>query len=120
MAASQYHLNGFNRLNAAYDSRQHAQHSTLGATWHQAGRGRFRVKAAVAWTLFGVENGRLAFKAEDAPVDVGFAQQHASIIHQVTGGKIVRAVGDDVKIFEDVEGIFRTQSRFKADYLNVW
>src|SRR5205814_2395733 len=51
--------------------------SALGARWHQPGRRRFRIQAAVAWPVGHPENGDLTLKAENGSVDIGLAQQNA-------------------------------------------
>src|SRR6267378_283466 len=46
------------------------------------------------------EDGHLAFKAENRTVDVGLAQENASIVHQVAGRKIIGAIDDDIEVLE--------------------
>ena len=51
------------------------------------------------------EDRSLAVEPEDRPVHVGFPEQHASVVHKVSGRKIVGAIDDDVVILEDLKGV---------------
>ena len=109
-AFAQNQLDDFGGLHHADQPRQDAQHSALGAGRHQARRWWLGIQAAIARAFFGREHAGLAFEAENRSVDIRFAGKHAGIIHQVAGGKIVGAVGDDVELAEKL----RARSRWRA------
>ena len=90
----------FGRLNHADQSGQNSEHSAFGARRHQSRRWRLGIQAAIARAFFGRENAGLAFEAENRAVNVGLAGEHAGVVHQIAGGKIVGAVGDDVEFAE--------------------
>ena len=101
LARAQNQLDGFRRLHHADQSGQNAQHSTFRAGRHQSRRWRLGIQAAIARPFFGGENAGLAFKAEDRAINVWLAGEHAGIIHQITRGKIVCSVHNDVKVGKD-------------------
>src|SRR6476660_10285928 len=68
LTGSDNQLEGFVRLNASDDPRQHAEHPAFRAAWHQSGRRRLGIQAAIARTLFRRENRRLTLEAEDTAV----------------------------------------------------
>ena len=53
------------------------------------------------------KNAGLAFEAEDGAIDVGFFEQDARVVCQVTRREIVRAVHDDVVLRQDIERVAR-------------
>src|SRR5207237_2610120 len=95
-------------------------HATVGAGRHEAGRRRFGVEAAVARPVLGPEDRRLALEAEDAAVYVGLAKQHASVVHQIAGREVVRAVNDHVVWGEHIQGVFGGERELVGVYLHVW
>src|SRR6267378_5255961 len=119
-AGAEDELDGFHRLNRADDSRQHAKHTALGARWHKPWRRRFGIQAAVAWSIGHPENGDLAFESKDRAVHVGLAEKNTGVVHEIARRKIVRAVHDDVEIFEEFESVCAGQLRFERFDLNVW
>ena len=112
-------LQRFRRLNRADDSRQHAEHAAFGARRHQARRRRLGIQAAIARAVGIAENVDLAFEAENRAVDIGLAEQHARVVHQIARGEIVRAVHDDVVVFQNVERVFAREVRFERINLNI-
>src|SRR5260221_7694860 len=98
-------LDGFERLNAADDARQHAEHAAFGATRDQSRRGWLRIEATIAGTFVGVKDRRLAFKTEDAAVDVGLPEQDAGIVHEIAGLEVVGAIDHDVVLSQDIERV---------------
>ena len=105
IACAQNQLDGFRRLNHSYQSGQNSQHSAFRAGWNQSRRWRLRIQAAIAWAFFGRENTRLPFEAEDRSINIRLAGEHAGVIHQIASRKVVRAVGDDVEFFEQLDGV---------------
>ena len=105
LAFAEDQLDDFGGLDDADDAGKNAQDAALGAAWDKAGRGRFGVEAAVARAFFGGEDAGLALEAEDAAVGVGLVEQHAGVIDQVAGLEVVGAVGNDVVLGEDLEGV---------------
>jgi hypothetical protein len=51
----------------------------------------------------------LTFKPKDAAVNVRLAQNHSSIVRQVSCREVVSAVNDDVVIAHDLQRIFGSQ-----------
>src|SRR5204863_7306437 len=84
---------------------QDTKYATFGTARYESRRWWLREQAAIARPFLSIKHGQLALKAEDAAVDVGFAQNHAGIIDQITGREIVRPIDNDIVIFEDIEGI---------------
>ena len=64
-ARAENQLDDFRGLNDAKQSRQHAQHSALGARGYQSWRRRLGIKAAIARTIYSAKDARLPFKAKD-------------------------------------------------------
>ena len=108
LALAEDELDDLSGLNDADQAGENAQHAALGATWHQAGRRRLGIEAAVAGPLARGEDAGLAFEAKDGAVDVGLAREHAGIVDQVAGGKVVGAVGDDVVVLRGSRGRWRS------------
>ena len=104
-------LDGLGRLNRADDSRQHAEHTAFRAAGHQARRRRLGIEAAIARTVLGGEHRGLTLEAEDAAVGVGFAEQHARVVHQVAGREVVGAVEDDVVGLEQLQRVLGAERR---------
>ena len=118
LALADDELQSFRGLDRAHDSGQHAQHAAFGAGRNQSRRGRFGIQAAVARAAGSAENRDLALEAEDRAVNVGLAEQHAGIVHQIARGEIVRAVDDDVVVLEKIERVLAGQARFVRVDLN--
>ena len=118
-APAEDQLDGLERLDRAHDSRQHAQHASLGATRHHPRRRRLGIEAPVARAFLRIKHRGLPLEAEDAAVDVGLAQEHAGVVHEVSRGEIVRPVGHDVVVAEDVERVLRRQARLVRDHFDV-
>ncbi len=105
LAFAENELDGLRRLDDADQAGQNSQHSALGATRHKARRRRLGIQAAITWPILSGEDAGLAFEAEDRSVRVRLAQQHACVVHQIARGEVVRAVGDDVVVLQDVERV---------------
>src|SRR5258705_1339425 len=112
-------FDGFHRLDRTNNSRQHAEYAAFSAGRNQPRRRRFRIQAAIAGTIGHAENGGLAFEAKNRAVHVGLAEQDASIVHEIAGRKIVRAVDDDIEVLEEFERVGAGELRFEAQDLYV-
>ena len=58
----------------------------------------------------GGEDGHLAIEAVDGSVDQGFFQEKGGVVGEETGGEIVGAVEDDIVVFGDLDGVFRSEA----------
>src|SRR5690606_33383 len=105
LANAQNQLDRFRRLQRSNRARQNAQRAALRAAWHQARRGRLGEEAAVARSFLGVEDRYLALEAEDAAIDVGFAQNHTGVVGQITGGEIICAVNDHIIRLQNLQRV---------------
>ena len=98
----------FRGLDGADDAGQNAQDAAFGATGDHAGRRRFGIKAAVTRAVeMRREDAGLALEPEDRAVNVGLFEQDAGVVGEVAGGKIVRAIDDDVVLGRGFPGRFR-------------
>ena len=104
-ARAEDELDDLGRLNHAQQSGKNAEHAAFGARGHQPRRRRFGIETAIARAALGGKDAGLAFEAKDGGVNVGLAGEHARIVHQIAGGKVVGAIGDDVELANDVERI---------------
>src|SRR6266478_885213 len=119
VAAPEDQFDGLHGLNRTDDSRQHAQHAALGARRHQPRRRRLWIQAAVARAVGHAEDSHLALEAKNRAIDVGLAQQDARVVHQITRGKIVRAIHDDIEILEQLKRVIAGQLGFECVDLNI-
>src|SRR5271168_3548934 len=71
IALAENQLDRFRRLNHADESGQNSEHSAFRARWHESGRWRLRIEAAIAGAVFRGEHAGLALEAEDRAVDIG-------------------------------------------------
>ncbi len=110
LADAEQQLEGLDALDHADHARQHSQDPALRARRHQPGRRRIRIEAAIAGPDPRVEHAGLTLEAEDAAVDVGLAQQHAGVVHQVAGRKVVGPVHHHVVRRQDVECVLAGQA----------
>ena len=49
------------------------------------------------------------FPAEDGRVHVGLTREHTGVVHEVTGGEVVGAVGNDVVVLEQLERVLAVE-----------
>src|SRR5207249_2349233 len=119
VAPAQDELYGLESLDSSHDARQYAQHPTLSAAWHQSGRRRLGIEATIARSFPGVKDRGLPFEAEDAGIDVGFAQQDTSVIHQVARGEVIGSVGHHVIFLEKVERVLGTEAGLVSHDFNI-
>ncbi len=99
--STENNLDRFVRLDRADDPGQHAEHATFSTRRHKSGRRRLRIQAAVARALLGPEHARLPFKPEDRAVNIWLAAQHTRIVDEITCGKVVSAIDDDVVVAKE-------------------
>src|SRR4029077_12728712 len=118
LAAAKNQLNGFRRLDQAYQAGQNAEHAALGARRHKPWRWRLRIQAAIARSVFGRKNTGLAFEPENRSINVGLAGEYAGVIHQKTRRKVVCSVNDDVEVRKDLERVLARQFRVKSLYVD--
>ena len=113
-------FHGLGGLNHPNDSGEYAHHAALGAGRNHARRRWLGEEVAVVRALgIQVEHRGLAFKTEDRAVHVGFAEQHAGVVHQVTGREVVGAVANDVVTPNDLEGVVTGERCFVEIHLAV-
>src|SRR5580658_9701897 len=111
VADAEDELDDLGGLNDSDEARQDAEDAAFGAGWDQAGGWGFGVEAAVAVAFLGGEYRGLALKAEDGTVCVGLACEDAGVVDEVARLEVVGAVGDDVVVLEDLEGVGRGEHR---------
>src|SRR5215217_7944909 len=119
LADPEYELDGLGGLDGSYGPGKDAEHPTLRAARHEPRGRRLGIEAAVARPLLGVEHARLALEAEDGAVDVGFAQEHAGVVYEVTRREVIRAVHYDVVVLEDLQRVLARQGLFVDPHLHV-
>ena len=117
LALAQNELDDLSGLDDADQAGKNAQHAALGTIGHQARRGRLGIEAAVAGPLARGKDAGLALKPENRPVDVGLAREDAGIVDQVARGEVVSAVGYDVIVLEDFEGVLAPEHGFVLDHV---
>src|SRR5207245_10282243 len=74
------------------------------------GRRRLWKDAAVAGSIERLEDAHLSVEPKDAAVDDGLSEQHTGIVDQVTGGKVVTPVDDQVVVLENADHVVAGQS----------
>src|SRR6266849_2116649 len=112
LADSEDELHSLGSLNQSDGAGENSEHPAFGATRHQAGRRRLGVEASIARSSLIGEDGSLPLEPEDGSVDVGLAEQHASVIYKVAGGEVIGAVDDDVVIAHDFERVLTGDGGF--------
>src|SRR5262249_14057262 len=110
IAYAQDQLDHFGSLHHADKTGENSEHAAFGAGGNESGWWRLGIEAAVAGAILSGEDAGLAFEAENRSVDVGLAGQNAGVVHEVTGGKVIGAVGDDVELAKEFEGIGAAES----------
>src|SRR5678815_1370976 len=106
-------------LDGADNTRQNTQYTSFRTRGNQTGRRGLGIQAAITSTAFGPENTGLPFKAEYGSVDIWLASQDTGIVHQVTSGKVIGAVNNDVVILEKTERVVTCQSCLVGLDLNM-
>jgi hypothetical protein len=106
-------------LNGADYAGQHAQHAALGAARDGARWRGLGIKAAVARSSqMRREHAGLPVESEDGAVNVWLAEQHASVVREVAGGKVVRAIYHDVIGADDLQGVLARKASVVKDDLD--
>ena len=119
IAGAENQLDDLGGLDYAKQSRQNAEHAAFGAGRHQAGRRRLGIEAAIAGAVFGGEDRGLPFEAENRRINIGFAAEHAGIVDEIARGEIVGAIGNDVEVAKDFQGVFAGKPGFKRAQVDV-
>jgi hypothetical protein len=60
----------------------------------------------------------LPLETEDGAVDIGLSGQHTGIVDEVAGREVIRAIGDQIVLADDVERVLRGEPgpvRFHLD-----
>src|SRR6185312_17438139 len=113
------------RLYQPDESGQYAEYAALGAGRNESGWRRLRIHAAIAGSGFPAgrfrrrEHAGLSFEAEDAPIHIRLAREHARIINKVARGEVVGTVHHDVKVFEDVERVRARKPRLELAHGHI-
>src|SRR5215471_2289265 len=115
-----YQLDCLDRLDHSDYAGQHAKDTSFGTARHQTRRRRLGVQTSVARPLLGIENGGLSFAPEYRTVNTRLAQQHAGVVYEITGWKIIGTVNHDVVGLQDFQSIFGSQRGLVALNLHVW
>src|SRR6202521_3438111 len=111
-------LDRFHRLDGADDPGQNAEDAAFRAGRHKPRRRRFRIEAAIAWTIGHAENGGLPFKPENRTVHVWLSQQNTGVIDEIARREIVSPIDDDVKVLEEFERVGAGQLRLERLAVN--
>lgn len=100
-------LQNFGGLDAADDAGEDAEDAAFSAAGNHAGWRGFGIEAAVTRSAeVRCEDAGLAIESENGTVDVGFLEENAGVVGEITSREIVGAVDDDVVLADDVEGVF--------------
>jgi hypothetical protein len=105
-------------LQGSHHSGDGAENSGLRARGHRPRRRRFgkqaaiiRFRIAVGRALEGAEGGQVAVEGSYSGEDQRPFGQIAGVVDQIARGEIVGAVGDDVVIGDDLDGVLRLEPR---------
>src|SRR2546430_17412750 len=74
---------------------------------------------SVAWTIRRAENSSLAFETKDGPVNILFAKQDTRVVDEIPGRKIIRAVDDEVVVFEKLKRVTALQLGLVSSNLDI-
>ena len=106
-------------MNHTDQTRQDAEDAAFGAAGDEAWWWGLGIEAAVAGAGFGGEDRCLPLKPEDGAVGVGLAGEDAGVVDEVAGLEVVGAVGDDVVVGEDFEGVGGGEHGVVLDHVHV-
>ena len=109
VTGAEHELDDLGRLQGAHDAGQNAENPPFRAGRHDAGRRRYRKQAAVAGAAAVVVHRQLPLESDDGCGDQRFAFEHAGIVDQVAGRKVVGAVGNDIVSGNDLAGVVAGQ-----------
>ncbi len=113
-------LDRFGGLDGSDESGEDAEHASFGAVGHGAGRGWLGEEAAVGGATAEVEDARLTLEALNRSVNERATGEHAGVVDEVTRGKIVGAVEDDVVSGDECEGIIMSETGDDRRDLDQW
>ena len=112
-------LDRLERLQAAHQAREHAEHTGLGAVGHQVRRRRLRKETSIARPAGRSEHRDLAVEPEDAAVHVWLSQQDRRVVHQVSGREVIAPVEGKIVAAQDLERVFRGEPDRVGHDLNI-
>jgi hypothetical protein len=113
-------FNGLRCLNQSNLPGHNSQDACFVSAGDQTWRRRFRKKTPQAGpSFFWKEDTGLALELKNASVDIGLSCEKSGIIHQIFGWKVVRSIDDDVVAGKNLECIFRRQSFWIGDDLDI-
>ena len=116
----QYELEGLRGLHQANLSRDHAQDAYLASGRYQFLLRWARQHAPQARpALFRIEDARLPFRSYGRAKNVRLALKEGSIIKEILGLKIVRAIKDDVEISHNANCICPGEAIVKSENIHV-
>lgn len=99
-------LDRFEGLETADDAAERAEDAGLAAVGDGAGRGWFGEKAAVARApVRWIEDADLALESVNTTVDKRAAGEERGVVIEVTGGKVIGAIDDDIVGGEEGESV---------------
>src|SRR5262245_53761526 len=119
IAAAKNQLDRLGGLNDAEKTRKDSQNAPFGARGNETRGRRLGVETAIAGTFCRPEDGRLPFESEDRGIDVGLTREDAGVVDQISRGKVVGAVRDDVEVAENLERVLRRQSLLEREDVRV-
>ena len=100
--------------------------ATRRALWAlvRSGRRRFRKDVPVirppgAIRIQVIEHGYLTLKLKDGGIDIDLAFQHTGVIDQVSGRKIVRSIGNDIILSDQLPGIGPIQTGLVDHHIDI-
>jgi hypothetical protein len=113
-------FDGLCGLNQSNLPGYNSQDTRLVSAGDQTRRRRLRKETPKAWpSLLGREDTGLAFKLENASVDIGFPCKERCIVCQKLGREVVGTIDDDVVLWKDFKGILGSQSFLISYNLNI-
>src|SRR5215831_1402624 len=116
---AQEQLHRLGGLHDADDAWEHAQDAGLASGGDEAGRWRRGIEAAIARSLVGREDRGHALELEDGAVDIGLAGQIAGVVDEVARVEVVRAVDDEIVVFDDVHHVVYIDAHRQLDDVRV-
>ena len=108
----------FRGLQDPNQSGQNAKHTRLRTRRNGFRRRGFGKQIPITRSTVMIEQAHLAFEAEDRPVNPRQAEQGTRIVHEVTGGKVIGSVDDEVPSLHDLQGVSGVQSGGVGHHFN--
>ena len=114
-------LDSFHGLQAANDSREHAQDTGFRSCRNGAFWRRFGKEATITGTSeMRREDGDLSFELENSAVNEGFLLKKGRVVGAEAGREIIRPVQDKIVVVEKIEGVVRFELSGVFDDFDVW